>query len=275
MKKRGMNLLFYAIFFCFSFLSVAQFTPDEISEDAKWENFLKTAEITDKRQLGGGGSVTAPWILSLEKDGIKRNAVWKNPEGLQKGHLESWKWEIAAYRLDRYLGVNMVPSTHERKFQGERGCCQIWVTTEMDLRRKMRDKIKTPTDKIYSWNLAIYLQRAFDNLIANEDRHSGNILITKDWRMVLIDHSRSFRVSEKFTKELIYTEKTKEAPQTMKKLPRIFVEKLRELNFDLTKEIVGEYLTDEEIEALLIRRDLISTEIDKLIKIHGEAKILY
>jgi len=275
MKKRLMTVLFFTVFLGFHFLSIAQFTPEEIAEDARWEEFLKTAEITGKRQLGGGEAVTAPWRLALEKDGIKRNALWKNPEGLQKGYLEGWKWEIAAYRLDRYLELNMVPPTVEREFQGKPGCCQLWVTAEMDLRRKTREKIKTPFDKVYYWNLAIYLQRAFDNLIANEDRHSGNILITKDWRMILIDHSRSFSTSKKFSTELIYTEKHKEGPMIMKKLPRTFVEKLKALNFELMKDIVGKYLTNEEIEAILMRRDLIIGWLDKQIKKLGEDEVLY
>lgn len=275
MKKRLMTVSFFTVFFSFHFLSIAQFTPEEIAEDAKWEEFLKTAEITGKRQLGGGEAVTAPWRLALEKDGIKRYALWKNPEGLQKGYLEGWKWEIAAYRLDRYLELNMVPPAVEREFQGKRGCCQLWVTAEMDLRRKVREKIKTPTDKVYYWNNATYLQRAFDNLIANEDRHLGNILITKDWRMILVDHLRSFRTSKKFSTELIYTEKHTEGPKIMRKLPRAFVEKLKALNFELMKDIVGKYLTDKEIEAVLMRRDLILKEIDKLIKKHGKAEVLY
>lgn len=275
MNKRLMTVLFFTIFLGSHFLSIAQFTPEEIAEDAKWEEFLKTAEITGKRQLGGGEAVTAPWRLALEKDGIKRNALWKNPEGLQEGYLEGWKWEIAAYRLDRYLELNMVPPTVEREFQGKRGCCQLWVTAELDLRRKAREKIKTPSNKVYYWNNATYLHRAFDNLIANEDRHYGNILITKDWRMILIDHSRSFRTSEKFSTKLIYTQKNKEGPKIMRKLPRAFVEKLKALNFELIKNIVVEYLTDKEIEAVLMRKDLILREIDKLIKKHGEADVLY
>jgi hypothetical protein len=275
MKKGLMTVLLFTVFIGLHFLSVAQFTPEEIAEDAKWEEFLKSAEIISKRQFGGGEVVTAPWKLALEKDGIKHDAVWKNPEGLQKGFLEGWKWEIAAYRLDRYLELNMVPPTVEREFQGKGGCCQLWVTAEMDLRRKTREKIKTPTGKAYYWNNAVYLQRAFDNLIANEDRHQGSILVTKDWRMILVDHTRSFRTSKKFSTELIYTEKHPAGPKIMRKLPRSFVEKLKALNLELMKDIVGKYLTDKEIEAVLIRRDLILKEIDKLIKMHGEAEVLY
>lgn len=277
MKKSLMIVLFFMVFISisFHFLSIAQFTPKEIAEDAKWKEFLSTAEITGKRQLGGGEAVSAPWRLTLTKDGIKRNAMWKNPQGLKRGYLESWTWEIAAYRLDRYLAMNMIPPTVEREFQGERGCCQLWVTTEMDLQRKEREKIKTPSDKVYYWNNAIYLQRAFDNLIANEDRHRGNILITKDWRMILIDHSRSFRTSQKFTTELIYSEKHPTGPKLMRKLPQTFVEKLKAMDFNLIKKVVEDYLTKDEIEAVLMRRDLMLAEIARLIQEYGEAEVLY
>lgn len=85
----------------------------------------------------------------------------------------------------------------------------------------------------------------------------------------------SFRTSKKFTNELIFTEKHKEGPKLMSELPRAFVEKLKGLNFDIIKGVVGEYLTDEEINAVLIRRDLILKEIDRLIQKNGEAQVLY
>jgi hypothetical protein len=120
------------------------------------------------------------------------------------------------------------------------------------------------------------MQRAFDNLIANEDRHQNQFLFTKDWRMILIDHSRTFRTSKKFTKKLIYDEKYKEGPTfIMKELPRAFVEKLKSLNAEVIKDIAGEYLTDNEIKAMLTRRDLIIKWLDKRIKNLGEDKVLY
>ena len=61
----------------------------------------------------------------------------------------------------------------------------------------------------------------------------------------------------------------------MKKLPWAFVEKLRALDFKLIREAVGEYLEDKEIEAILIRRDLIIDWLDKRIKELGEHEVLY
>lgn len=274
MKKTHAILFLFSGFLGLTILSFAQFTTEEISEREKWETFLKTAGIVGEKQIGGGSIKTAPWRLDLEKDGISRGALWKNPEGKLSGHDESWKWEIAAYRLDKYLALNMVPPTVEREFQGKRGACQLWVTAAMDLRKKNSDKIETPSDMLYAWNNAIYMTWAFDTLIANKDRNAGTILITKNWRLMLIDHSRSFGTSVESAKEPIYDEE-KQAAEGMKRLPRTFVEKLKAMNIGSVTEAIGDYLTDDEIKAVLKRRDLILKEIARLIEKYGENNVLY
>jgi hypothetical protein len=259
----------------FAVLVSAQFTPEDLAERQKWEDFLLTAEITASRQMTGREAVTSPWVLTLKKDEVTRQALWKNPEGRMAGYIEGWKWEIAAYLLDKYLELNMVPPTIERRYHENRGSLQLWIDDCITLRDKEEKKIKIPSIKIFYWNRATYLQRFWDNLIANEDRHQNQILITKDWRMILIDHSRSFRSSGKFAKSLIYTEKHKEGPKLMSELPRAIVEKAKALTFDSIKGVVGEYLQDDEINAVLVRRDLILAEVDKLIQKNGEEKVLY
>ena len=271
------------IIFIFLFLAVglfiqsfAQFTPRELNERAKWEKFLHEAKIiSSSKDFSESEAVTEPWTLVLEKDGVTRRALWKNPEGRFKGFLDSWKCEIAAYLLDKLLGLNMVPPTVEKRFQGDKGSCQLMLENVIMLRTKLEEKIKAPSYRVEPLNRATYLQRAWDNLIANVDRNMGDILYTEDWRMILIDHGRAFRSSKKYTKNLIFDEKYKGGPKLMKKLPNAFVEKLKSLNFKLIREAVGEYLTDKEIEAALIRRDLIIDWLDKRIKELGEDKVLY
>jgi hypothetical protein len=275
MKKRITFSFIFFVVFSLQFQVHAQFTSEELAEREKWEEFLQTAEIIGYTQQNSREAVTNPWDLTLEKDGITRKALWKNAEGLMRGSFENWRWEIAAYRLDKLLGLNMISPTVEKTFKGERGSCQLWVDYWIKATHKNEQKIKVLSYKVISYNRANYLRWAFDNLIGNEDRHSGNIFITKDWRIILPDHSRSFRTSKKFTKNLIYTEKHKEGPKIMKELPRAFVEKLKSLNFEFIRENVGEYLTDKEIDAVLIRRDLIIEFMDKRIKTLGEDKVLY
>lgn len=78
--------------------ALAQFTPEEIAEREKWEEFLKTATIIEQNQRQSREAVTRPWDLILEKNGVTRKALWKNAEGRMRGYIENWRWEIAAYR---------------------------------------------------------------------------------------------------------------------------------------------------------------------------------
>lgn len=276
MKNIFLMLLILTFAIGLNLQAFAQFTEEEATEKEKWEDFLKNAEVVGQEQpFSDREAVTKPWKLTLEKDGVTKNALWKNCEGRMRGFVENWRWEIAAYLLDKHLGLNMVPPTVEKRFQNNRGSCQLWVDAKMSLKDKYEQDIKTPPYKIFPWNRALYLQRALDNLIANEDRHQNQFLITEDWRMILIDHSRSFHTSGKFAKKLIYDEKYKEGPRLMKQLPRVFVEKLKGLDMESIKGVVGEYLTDKEIEYVLIRRDLILEWLDKQIKKEGEDKVLY
>jgi len=267
--------LMAAVLFSLSVILVtglfAQLTPEELSQQAQWEDFLKTADVVSQKQLSGEGAVTNPWVLTLKKGDFTHRGLWKNARGRQRGYIEGWQYEIAAYRMDRLLGLNMIAPTIERRFQGDLGSCQYWIDDTMSLRDREKQKIKMPPIRVFYWNRATYLQRFFDNLIANEDRSQGNILITKDWRMVLIDHSRSFRTWRK----LLYTEKHPEGPKLMSELPRAIVEKTKALTFESIKGVVRDYLTDDEIKTVLARRDLILAEIDKLIQKNGEEKVLY
>jgi hypothetical protein len=144
----------------------------------------------------------------------------------------------------------------------------------MTMKDKVERKIKTPPVKVFNYNRALNLQRFFDNLIGNEDRHQNNYLITEDWRVVLIDHSRSFRTAKKWTTELPYGEKNKEG-LVQKDMPKEMFEKMKALTYDGIKGFVGGNLTDDEINAVLARRDLIVQHINKMIEKSGEANVLY
>ena len=41
------------------------------------------------------------------------------------------------------------------------------------------------------------LVRLFDQLIYNIDRNIGNLMITNDWRIWAIDHTRAFRIARR------------------------------------------------------------------------------
>jgi len=250
-----------------------QFTPAEVSEREQWEEFLKTAEITGSKEIGEG--VTKPYRLYLKKGDVEWSAAWKNPHGIKFGYLEGWQYEIAAYRMDKLLELNMIPPTVEREFNGKRGSLQLWIENGMNDLERLDKNINIPKDAYDRWEKMKYVARAFDSLIGNEDRTQQNIRYTKDWRTILIDHSRAFRSSEKFTKQLMFGQNGITGNKPFRRLPRVFVEKIKALTFDSIKNAIGPYLEDKEIKAILIRKDLLLKEIDEMIKEKGEDKVLY
>ncbi len=257
----------------------AQFTPEEIAERPQWEQFLETAEITRAEEIGEG--VTRPFRLYLKKGDSEWSACWKNPSGIQGGFPEGWQYEIAAYRLDKLIGLNMIPPAVERQFEGKDGALVYWVTGVRSLLEIEEKKIEKPEWALKSMDDRKYITRAWDCLIANEDRTQQNVLYTtKDWRTILIDHSRAFRSTKPFTEKLMFGRNGLKmaadgGPYLIRRLPRWFVDKVRALDVKSIKQAVGPYLTDKEIDAIVKRKPLLLAEIEAMIKASGEDKVIY
>lgn len=254
---------------------IGQIGGDEIARRAAWETFLGSAEIVARTQRGGPGAVTSPWVLTLRSGGTEQRAVWKDVDGKPRGILDCWRFEVAAYRLDKALGLGMVPVTVERPDGGRSGSCQLYVEGAEPLRDKVLHLQGLTPEGLVSWRRGGYVQQAFDNLIGNSDRSQGNILITADWRWVLIDHSRAFRSEAAYTKALPFTETKRPGTEIMRELPRALVERLRSLDEAAVAAAVGPYLTAKEIRAVMARRTLLVAWIDARIARDGEAGFLY
>lgn len=273
MKRKNFVTGCLILFAACNFVSAFQFSADEIAQRGKWERFLKSAKIIKAEDIGEG--ITKPKRFYLELGNIQKSAVWKNPEGVQKGFKEGWEYEIAAYKLDQLLGLNMVPPTVERSYRLRKGSLQLWVELEISELERVEQNISIPEDKVNSWQKILYLARAFDSLIANVDRTQQNIRYTKDWRLILIDHSRSFRKKRVYTDQLLYGKYGMRKTMGFLKLPRFFVKRLRSLDDERIKKAVGSYLSFSERQAVLKRKKLLLKEIDEMIEEKGEKQVLY
>lgn len=252
------------------------------AERTGWETFLGTAKIGEAVQMGGPEATAKPWKLTLTQGDTSRFGLWKNVDrGPNQGGPDCWRYEVAAYELDTLLGLGMIPPVVERTFKGQWGSLQLWLEEAESLKDRMARGPDALSIGPEEWDRKNYLQRAFDSLIANDDRNINNILIgDNDRKMILIAHSRSFRTAEPFTTTLVYgasgLAKTKDGtPYPFLKLPRGFVDKLRAMGAKSVKDAVKSHLTGKEIKALLARRDLVLKEVDDLIRGKGEAEVLY
>ena len=157
-----------------------------MGKEKDYERFLTNAEIVSVKDVGSG--VNQPKRITLRQGAREIDALWKP---IQRGPKE-WAWEsfeaeVAAYQLDRILGLHMVPPTVVRSIQGQEGSLQLWVTGVKFFRDTSAGAPQTE-----EWDQQLARCRLFDNLIANGDRSSTNILVDEEWNLVLIDHSQAF-----------------------------------------------------------------------------------
>jgi hypothetical protein len=74
--------------------------------------------------------------------------------------VDSYKYNIAAYRLAEMLGVeDMLPVYVECKYQGDPGCLSWWLPVKMEEER-VKQKIDAPDSD--AWNNQMYRIRVFD-----------------------------------------------------------------------------------------------------------------
>ena len=149
------------------------------------------------------------------------------------------------------------------------------MNTELSLKDVANQHIRFPIDKQEHLNKMRHLSRAFDCIIANEDRTAQNLRFTEDWRVILIDHSRSFRASKVYTDRLVFGRNGIQGKLPILTLPRAFVEKIRSLSFENIKTAVGLYLKKKEINAILKRKAILLVEIQEMAEEMGEEKFYY
>ena len=253
------------------FFAQEQASTEERSRRLSWEEqeeFLKKADVKDHRRNDSGFTGTLE-ITLVGEDGFTHKASFQSIDdykqffqplngAAQIGFKDTYKFNIAAWLLAREIGLgDMVPPSVLRKYANQSGAMTWWVDDVlMEERERLEKKIQPPDQE--TWLQEMALVRMFDQLIQNTDRNVGNLVIDKDWHIWMIDHTRAFRRMDE--------------PDNMKllsRIDRIVLAKMRILNKDKLKKLMGQNLTNNEIEPLLKRRDKIIEYFDA----RGEAAI--
>lgn len=173
-----------------------ELTAGMFTNDAEIEEFLATAPVVYIGELGSGS--TRPMRVALADNGRRSRAIFKTvrttgPAPFDDGvpsREESYAHEVAAYRIDRLLGLEMVPPTVIRNIEGVEGSLQIFVEGAFNEINRAQEDLRPPTEDEMERQLARV--QVFDWLILNPDRPDDNLLYTADWRVHLIDHSQAF-----------------------------------------------------------------------------------
>jgi len=218
-----------------------ELTEKLFTGDADLEEFLRTAQVVWSEEVGSG--TTEPMQVGLAADGRRARAIFKaiDTDGRRYEH------EVAAYKLDRMLGLGMVPPTVLREVDGRVGSLQLWVenaVSEVD----RRDENLQPADS-EAFQVELDEAGVFDLVIFNIDRNGSNMLISPaDWQIHLIDHERAF------------APKTPSRPHlddVRSRLDDGISRKLAGLDGEAVHDQLGSLLSDDQITALLSRVELL------------------
>ena len=235
------------------------------------EEFLRTAKVVRAKTLPDG--ITRASLATLSDGELTHDAqiqsinefkqVFATSFGTELNFRDSYKYNIAAYRLARLLGLDMVPPSVERKIRGTRAAVTWWIDDYLMTEKDRFFKKVDPPNRD-RWNRQMYVVRVFDQLIYNVDRNLGNLVITADWDLWMIDHTRSFRLHKRLKDEV-----------NLVRCDRMLLDALRKLDRATLTNELRPFLTKSEIEALLARRDRIVEIFDAKVAASGEANVLY
>ncbi|MCP3958996.1 MAG: hypothetical protein GY719_14185 [bacterium] len=224
--------------------------------DLAMENFLRHAEVVETEEVGEG--ITRPRRLTLRRGGVVHRAIFKTIDQetagtavvnrIRREYSDKYVYEVAAYRLDRLVGIGLVPVTVIRTIDGETGSVQLWIEDVRTLEEVMKDA-DTAVGNSDLLIERLGLMYILDALIYNADRNFGNILINVD-RDVFhpIDHSRTFWL-------LPTPPPSARGSVESFSVPAHVEQRLRGIDFETLDRLVGDLLEDRQVKAVLKRRD--------------------
>jgi len=227
------------------------------------EKFLLTAEVVSiEKHLEIGR--TNFWKVLLNDGKKELKAIFKYVNRSRPSLFsDSYKYEIAAYKVNKILGINLVPPVVERKINGQTGSLQIMIENVLTDRNRKIQNIEPEKPDVFKND--IDTAKIFEILVNDQCNDSEDILIQKDdWKVWRVDFSEAFSPSSDILLKC-----------KIERCPKILYTRLLELDENELIMLLDSYLNEKEIHALLERKQLIVKTIDELIKQNGENQVLF
>lgn len=227
------------------------------------EYYLMNAAVINVNK-GAVPGRTAAWTVELDDGEIKRRAMFKTIDAQRPASLpESYKYELAAYALDKLLDFQRLPPTLEREIEDTRGSLQVRIENCMGLDKQRREEITPPNPQALS--NALEEINVFENLVYSLREELDDILIQiESWRVFRVDFSEAFEPSLDLIPD-----------QQITRCSEKLFNNLQSLSDDVIKVRLESYLNDDEMSALLTRKALIIETVKKLIQEKGKTAVLF
>ena len=234
--------------------------------------FLRTAKITKKANINKGVTDTIRVTLSdgrVTHDAQIQNVdiektVFEAGRASETNFKDTWRYNVGGYRLARLLSMDNVPMSVKRVIDNKDAAVTWWIDdVQFDEQGRLKQKSRQGPDPERTVK-QIASRLVFDELIQNRDRNQGNLLWTKDWTLWLIDHTRAFRLGKSLVK-----------PDQLSRCDRALLAALRTLTFDEMDKVMGDVMRDDEMKAVLVRRDLLVKHFEARVALLGEAVVLF
>jgi len=237
------------------------------------ERFLATAAVADLENYESRG-ITHPRRAVLSDGGLTLRAVFKDidtthvREQLSTGqwllHLEdSYRHEIAAYRLDQLLSLGLVPPCVERHIAGHDGALCLWVEGGMTEAERAKAKLVPPD--VVAFNDLMHDIKLFMQLTWDPDYNNvANVVIGPGWQVYKIDSSRAFRQTGTLRRE-----------EALTRFRRSTLQALESLTREPLDEALGPWLDERQVDGLWQRRTRILELARERVAGQGEAAVLY
>ncbi len=250
----------------------AQVAPAVTLDRGDQAEFLRTAKVIRSRQLSSG--VTSPYRLTLDANGVVHDAAFQSIDErrtqadfgtrvMELNFTDSHHFNLAAFTIAGLVGLDgMMPVTVHRTWDGHEGTITWWIDNAFDERTRLKEKRQPPN--ALAWSHQMYKMRVFAALVGDSDRNLGNVLITEDWKLWMIDFTRAFRLWP----ELKY-------PADLSQIDRTLLARLRALDADRVRAATAHCVSPFEATAMMKRRDALVTHFDQLVKEKGAGAVLY
>ncbi len=228
------------------------------------ERFLQTA--TPAFVIPGEAGRTDPWKVRLEAGGAKRWAQFKYIDRRRPDPLaDSYKYELAAYALDKALGLGLIPPLIERTINNYPGSLQIFVEDAFSETARKGQGLPIGDPEAFERTMAdlrVFINLVADNCGAERDR---DILIQRNTERVwAVDFSRAFAPVAETVPGC-----------EIQRCSRAFYRKLVDWDKAGVRLLLAPYLNEEEVRALEARVGSILRAIRTQVEARGEGAVLF